>query len=342
MLNVEGSMDNERIIVIGASAGGVEALLKMAPLLSPNLAAPVVIVLHIGPHRSLLPALLNSQGPIQAVFAQTGMVPRPGMIYIAPPDQHLLVQGKKLVLVRGPKEHHTRPAINPLFRSVALDRGPRVVGVVLTGMLDDGAAGLHAIKACGGTTLVQDPNEAPEASMPLQAIAGTFVDHVVRIEEMTNIINMLAHPLDSLSSDKAPEWLRIEHAVTLGAGMAELSRIGLPSGFTCPDCGGSLFEISEGKPLRFLCHTGHAFSLLSLAALHKNITEDSLWAALRALQEKEALLRRLAEVQAREDTGEASEALGEAEELAKFIKGMRAMVRKNPERAATEKVAYNA
>lgn len=335
------NMDNERIIVIGASAGGVEALLKMAPLLSPNLAAPVVIVLHIGPHRSLLPELLSSKGPNQAVFAKTGMVPRPGMIYVAPPDQHLLVQGKELVLVRGPKEHHARPAINPLFRSVALDRGPRVVGVVLTGMLDDGASGLHAIKACGVTILVQDPNEAPEPSMPRQAIAGTSVDHIVRIDEMTNIINKLAQPVDSVSSDKAPEWLKIEHAVTLGAGMAELSRIGSPSGLTCPDCGGSLFEIREGKPQRFLCHTGHAFSLLSLAALHENVTEDSLWVALRALQEKEALLRRLSEVQARDDIGGGTEALGEAEKLANFIQQMRIMVWKNPEGASTKKVDHN-
>lgn len=327
-------MDKERIIVIGASAGGVEALLNMASLLSPNLAAPVVIVLHIGPHRSLLPELLNSRGPNPAVFAQTGMVPRAGMIYVAPPDQHVLVRGKELVLLRGPKEHHARPAINPLFRSAALDRGARVVGVVLTGRLDDGAAGLHAIKACGGTTIVQDPNEAVEPSMPLQAIAGTSVDHIVRLNEMTKIINTLAQPLNAASSNKAPEWLRTEHAVTLGAGMAELSRIGSPSGFTCPDCGGALFEIKEGKPLRFLCHTGHAFSMLSLAALQENVAEESLWAALRALQEKEALLRRLSEVQARDDVDGGKEALREAEKLALFIQQMRALAWKNPEEAA--------
>lgn len=324
-------MDTQRIIVIGASAGGVEALLNMAPLWSPNLPAPVVIVLHIGPHRSLLPDLLSAKGPNPAVFAQTGMVPCPGMVYVAPPDQHVLVKGRKLVLVRGPKEHHTRPAIDPLFRSAALELGRRVVGVVLTGMLDDGAAGLHAIKACGGTALVQDPDEAPEPSMPLQAIAGTSVDHIVRLDEMANIINFLAHPLDSVPPNEAPGWLRIEHEVSLGTGMAELGRIGLPSRFTCPDCGGSLFEISEGKPLRFICHTGHSFGILSLAALQDNAAEDFLWAALRALQEKEALLRKLSENQAGGHTDRGAHALEEAERLAHFIQQMRDMVWKNPE-----------
>ena len=331
-------MNKERIIVIGASAGGVEALLGMAPLLSPNLAAPVVVVLHIGEHRSLLPNLLSSKGPNPAIFAQTGIVPHPGMIYVAPPDHHVLVAGNKLVLQRGPKEHHARPAINPLFRSVAIDQGPRVIGVILTGKLDDGAAGLHAIKACGGTTIVQDPNEAREPSMPLQAIAGTSVDHIVRLDEMTKLINTLAQPLNSTSQNKTPEWLKTEHAVTLGAGMAELSRIGSPSGFTCPDCGGCLFEIKEGKPVRFLCHTGHAFSLLSLAELQDNVAEDNLWAALRALQEKEALLRKLCEVQTKDGVAGATKTLQEAEKLANFIQQMRCMVWENPESEATEKV----
>lgn len=320
-------MDNQRIIAIGASAGGVEALLAMASRLPPHLAAPIVVVLHIGAHRSLLPELLSAKGPNPAVFAQTGMVPQPGMIYVAPPDQHVLVQGGELVLMRGPKEHHARPAINPLFRSVALDMGPRVIGVVLTGLLDDGAAGLHAIKACGGTTLVQDPLEAAEPSMPRHAMASTSVDHVVRLDAMTDILNILARPLDPMPSDKAPQWLQVEHAISLGkAGMPELARLGSPSGFTCPDCGGALFEITEGKPVRFLCHTGHAFSLLSLASLQEKVTEEALWTSLRSLQEKEAILRRLAELEATGDSRVGLAAAAEADELAKFIEQMRAMV----------------
>ena len=323
-------IDN-RVIVIGASAGGVEAFLRIAARLSPNLPAPVLIVLHIGAHRSHLPELLNRSGPNHAVLAQTGMQPVAGMIYVAPPDQHLLLDGGLLRLIRGPKENHARPAINPLFRSAALDKGARVVGVVLTGMLDDGAAGLRAIKACGGIALVQDPEEAAEPSMPRSALASTAVDHVLRLDAMTDLLNSLAQPLENAPATNAPEWLRIEHAVSLGnANMQDLDAIGVPSKFTCPECGGALFEVKEGKPLRFLCHTGHAFSLRGLASLQENVTDETLWSALRALQEKEAILRRLAQVQASETPGSESATFAEAEKLAQFIVGMRAIVRSAP------------
>lgn len=322
--------DNSRIIVIGASAGGVEALFRIAPRLSSNLAAPVVLVLHIGAHRSKMPDLLTARGPNRAVFASAGTAPLAGMIYMAPPDEHVLIEEGVFQLSRGPKEHHCRPAINPLFRSVALDRGPSVVGVILTGMLDDGAAGLQAIKACGGIAVVQDPNDAVEPSMPTSALEAVKADHVVKVDAMADLLNNLARPAKTVTPVGSPHWLRLEHAISLGkAHMAELATIANPSGFTCPDCGGALFELNEARPPRFLCHTGHAFSLRSLAWTQELVTDEALWSGLRALQEKQAILHRLAA-----DHGDADPRstiwLAEAKRLAATINHMRAVVTSEP------------
>lgn len=322
---------HNRIIVIGASAGGVEALLRIVPALRKDLPAPVLIVLHIGVHRSVLPKLLNAKGSSPAVFAETGMVPRPGQIYVAPPDLHLLLEGGQLHLYRGPKEHHTRPAIDPLFRSAALEYGPRAIGVVLTGMMDDGTGGLHAIKSCGGTAVVQDPDGALEPEMPRSAIAHVAVDHVTPVEAVADLLNSLARPLDVLEPVQAPEWLRIEHALSLGrANMHELATIAHPAALTCPDCGGALFEYNEHQPLRFICHTGHGFSLSSLIAAQTALTDEAMWTMLRALQEKEALLRRVADSGATDIVGSVEAARCEAEKLARFIATMRADLTKMP------------
>lgn len=323
--------DNSRIIVVGASAGGVDALLRLAAALSPQLAAPILVVLHIGTHRSHLPELLNARGALRAQFAQNDIVPQAGRIYIAPPDRHLLLQDGALRLVSGPKEHHARPAINPLFRSAALDAGPRVVGVVLTGMLDDGSAGLRAIKECGGTAVVQDPQDAVEPSMPRSALAAVAADHVVEIEAMADLLDNLAQPLDAVPSFHAPTWLRVEHAVSLGdAGMKEIATIGEPSPLTCPDCGGALFEIKQKGPLRFLCHTGHAFSLRSLAVTHEATAEEALWSGVRALQERAAILRRLADQQAAEAPGSEAVARDEAEQAEAYAERLRAVISSAP------------
>ena len=319
-----------RIIVMGASSGGVEALLRLAPQLPSDLAAPIVLVLHIGAHRSFLPELLNVHGPLRAVFARSGAVPVNGTIHVAPPDQHVLLEGGALRLTRGPKEHHARPAIDPLFRSAALDVGARAIGVVLTGLLDDGSAGLQAIKACGGTAVVQDPLDAAETSMPRSAIACGPVDHVVALDALASLLSDLSqavappHPVQA--NVQAPEWLRTEHAITIGRGhMQALATIGTPSGFTCPDCGGAMFEVKQGRPMRFLCHTGHAFSLRSLALTQENIADHALWSGLRALQEKEALLRRLAK-QHGDDAADTPAVMAEADELAAFIDQLRSAV----------------
>jgi len=337
--------DSSRVIVLGASAGGVTALLDLVPRLQAGLQAPLLIVLHIGSHRSHLAELLDSKGPNRAVVAHHGQRPEPGTIYVAPPDHHLLLESGVLRLFRGPKEHHARPAINPLFRSAAIDRGPRVVGVILTGMLDDGAAGLRAVEACGGTTVVQDPRDAAEPSMPRSALAAVTPDHVVRLDAMADLLNKLARPVPAAPAVEAPDWLRTEHAISLGVeNVRTLADIGDPSAFTCPDCGGALFELHEDRPLRFLCHTGHAFSLRALAQAQGEVTDRSLWAALRAVQEKEAILRRLAETRSAESLeGQAQESgttrLAEADALRAFAGQIRALVVEAPPEEDGETVA---
>jgi two-component system, chemotaxis family, protein-glutamate methylesterase/glutaminase len=291
-----------------------------------------LLVLHIGAHRSQLAELLNNASKRNsAVFARAGMRMQPGCIYIAPSDQHMLIVDGSLRLTHGPKEHHARPAINPLFRSAALAYGARAVGVVLSGMLDDGAAGLRAIKACGGTAVVQDPDEAPEPSMPRAALDAVEVDHVVKAAELPRLLAALAEPLENVSESSPPEWLRIEHAISVGnANMPELGLIAEPSALTCPDCGGSLFELKDQSPKRFLCHTGHAFSLLSLASTQNEVVDDALWRAIRVLQEQESILRRVADENSGALAPDSERALEKANQLEAFSSQLRSMVERSP------------
>lgn len=302
-------------------------MLRIVQGLTPRLAAPVLLTLHIGSHRSIVPEVLQGRGKVRAEWAQTGVEPVPGRIYVAPPDQHLLLEDDRLRLFRGPKEHHARPAIDPMFRSAALAGGARIVGVILSGMLDDGAAGLRAIEACGGTTVVQDPGDAEQPSMPRNALTNTEVDHVVRLDAMADLLTALAEPLHEPVPVNAPQWLRIEHAISLGtAGMSELASIGAASRLTCPDCGGSLFELGKEGPPRFRCHTGHAFSLHSLAQTQNERTEDALWVGIRELQEKSDILRRLAAEQASVEAGSENALVAEADRVDSVAQRMRALL----------------
>ncbi|MDA8447399.1 chemotaxis protein CheB [Paracidovorax valerianellae] len=318
-------------IFIGASAGGVYAMLDLVTALPAGFPAPIFFVQHIGSMRSHLPDLLNTRGPNRALTARDGDVPQPGTIYIAPSDHHMLLEGGVVRLSRGPKEHHARPAIDPLFRSAALDCGARAVGVVLTGMLDDGTAGLRAIKDCGGIAVVQDPEDAYEPSMPRSALACVEVDHVVPLGGLGALLCQLAQPRARRLPVLPPMSWRREHA--LGAGdhnVENLMAIADPSTFTCPDCGGVLFELKDKRPVRYRCHTGHAFSLRSLAHTQEQTTDAALWAALRTLQEKESILRHLADLHQGSDAQTTAQALREADELAIACSALRRLTEKSP------------
>lgn len=327
-------MTNGRLVVIGASAGGVRALQVLAAGLPRDFAAPILVVLHIGSHRSILPELLMRKGPLTAVHATDGQAISAGCIHVAPPDHHMLVQDGVLRLTRGPKENHTRPAIDPLFRTAAVSWGSRAIGVLLTGHLDDGTAGLQAIKSCGGTAVVQEPEDAETPSMPLSALRFVDVDHRVPLAAMAELLCALALPT-ATAPVTPPAEIFHESQLTLGKGdfMETINTIARPSTFVCPECQGSLWQVTDAKPPRFRCHTGHGYTLRALQHAQAVGTDDALWGALRALQEKEMLLKTLAECErhANGDGNEEADLLErEAAEVAAHALALRGVIENLP------------
>ncbi|HET7867277.1 MAG TPA: chemotaxis protein CheB, partial [Burkholderiaceae bacterium] len=255
-------------------------------------------VMHVHAEaRSDLAEILDRAGPLPAVRAEDGMALLPGRIHVAPPNQHLLVERGRVRVVHGPRENRHRPAIDPLFRSAAWIYGPRVVGVVLTGNLDDGTAGLWAIKTCGGTTVVQEPTTARQPEMPLNALMHNRIDHRVSLEGIGALLVRLAsEPVDVHAAPRPPPSIKDEiEFAKMNPDIVRTQRMGHPSPYTCPACGGALWELEEGGHLRYRCHTGHAYSQASLLLDQDQMVEESLFSALRAVDEKAVALRRLAE-----------------------------------------------
>lgn len=322
-----------RLVVIGASAGGVSALLQLVQTLPRDFAAPICIVQHVGNNPSYLPGLLAKRGPLRAEHARDRQPLVPGVIHVAPPDHHLLVQERLLLLTRGPRENHTRPAIDPLFRSAALSWGGRAIGVILSGFLDDGTAGLAAIKERGGTAIVQDPETAEHGSMPESAIAHVAVDFTLPVPQIGPLLHRLVGagaPADPAPAQppagRAPaEALVREVAINMGdARVDELEGIAVPSSLTCPDCGGALWEVESQRPLRYRCHTGHAFTARTLEHAQREAGEQALRSSVRALQEREILLRRMANItRATGDPRQASAAVAHADRLREQVRTLR-------------------
>jgi two-component system, chemotaxis family, protein-glutamate methylesterase/glutaminase len=288
----------DRVVVIGASAGGVEALRAVVSGLPPDLPAAVVVVLHIPRGApSALAGILDRAGPLPAVAAQQSAPLRAGTVYVAPVDHHVLVVERHLRLSHGPTENGHRPAIDPLFRSAALSHGPSAVGVVLSGTRDDGTAGLAAVAARGGTAVVQDPDDALYGGMPANALAqvpDALVHPAVKIGPVLG--ELLSRPLGA-DRTGAADGLLIAETRMAEAGVPTTDRLGpaTPSPFSCPSCNGVLFELPGAPAPRFRCRVGHAWSPDALEGEQAHAVDEALWAALRALEERADLLDRLAE-----------------------------------------------
>jgi two-component system chemotaxis response regulator CheB len=286
------------IIVIGASSGGIDALRTIVRSLPANFSASVFVVLHVSPASpGILDEILTRAGELPAVTPGDGERIQPGRIYVAPPDRHMLIEPGIVRLTRGPRENRFRPAVDPLFRSAAQTYGPRVIGVVLTGDLDDGTAGLWAVKRLGGTAIVQDPGDALYPSMPRSAMSHVKVDYCVPLEEIAPVlVNLTVDTSEREGALKVPEEIQIEVRIANGhtALDAGVMKLGEPSNYVCPECNGVLLQLNEDDRPRFRCHTGHAYSVESLMAAIQEGVEDALWNAVRCLEENILLTRQLA------------------------------------------------
>ncbi|WNG34943.1 chemotaxis protein CheB [Archangium violaceum] len=294
-------MANHDIIVIGASMGGVEALSSLVAQLPGDLRATVLVVLHVSAqHRSFLPEILSRKGPLPAHHPRDGEPLQQGRIYVAPNDKHLLVEPERVRVMRGPMENGHRPAVDPLFRSAAAAFGPRVVGVVLTGALDCGTSGLLAVKKEGGLAVVQDPRDAFCPDMPRSALEFVKVDHCVPLKELGALLERLVStPVRPRSARKASKQMEAEvKAMTVDIKSMQDPPAPLDyavaSNYSCPDCGGVLYEMDEEGLLRFRCRTGHAYTAEALSSEQQHALDGALWAALRALEESASLSRRMA------------------------------------------------
>jgi two-component system chemotaxis response regulator CheB len=294
-------MAGSDIIVVGASAGGVEALSRLVSDLPEDLPASVFVVLHMAPHSgTALPKILERRTRLPVGHPHNGEPIEPGVIYVAVPDHHLILSPGVVRVTNGPKENGHRPAADTLFRTAAASYGPRVVGVVLSGTRDDGTAGLRAIRARGGLAIVQHPDEAMFPGMPESAVAGDHPDWVLPLGDIGPLLSDLARkerPEEGGSTpmpDELDAELRWAHPDLSWPAVAD-PPLGSPSGFTCPECHGALWEIEDAGFPRYRCRVGHGFSADSLLVTQREDVEAAVWTAYRALEERAALCRRLAD-----------------------------------------------
>ncbi|AII53480.1 chemotaxis protein CheB [Hymenobacter sp. APR13] len=311
------------LIVVGTSSGGLQALVQLVAQLPATLPAAVLVVQHLAAnssgahivhhlslHTSLSCQVATDEQPIQA-----------GHLYLAPADRHLLVFEGRLLVTKGPRENSYRPAVDALFRSAAVHYGSAVIGVVLTGMLHDGTAGLDFVKRCGGRAVVQDPQDADYPSMPETALRNVAIDYVTPLPQMGQLLQELTR-VPPPAPVPIPEDIQAEAAIAarVVGTISEVQHIGAPTPFTCPDCGGSLWKLEHGSVLRFRCHTGHAFTAEALLDSSRQGLEETLWVALRMMEERKNLLSSMA---SRKQTPWSAQQQERLEEIKRHINRLR-------------------
>jgi two-component system chemotaxis response regulator CheB len=280
-------MPGKAIIVIGASAGGVGALRTIAAGLAADIGAPICVVQHVGRHRSELPKILAQSGPLPAAHAEDGEALTDGRIYVAPPDCHLLIDDGRARLTHGPRENFARPAIDPLFRTAAESCGARAIGVILSGRLSDGAAGLYEIKRRGGAAVVQSPEDAEHPDMPASALAHVAVDYNVAVADLAPLLARLVGEKAGEAAAPQPE----QEAIEMNTDYA-LHR---PVSLTCPNCGGAVERNELGTLTRYRCHIGHAYTGAAMASAQFENMESGVERALRLINERIEMCRQMAE-----------------------------------------------
>jgi len=321
-------MEKRDIIVMGASAGGVNALVDLVASLPADFDASIFLVLHVSPSSpSLLPDILSRSGPLKAKHPHDGEKIKSGNIYVAPPDHHLILDNDSVLVKKGPKENRFRPSIDALFRSAAYMYGSRVIGIVLSGLMDDGTSGLWSVKRLGGVSIIQDPRDARFPDMPLNALEQVEVDYKLPVSEMASKLKkLISEPVKKSPAISSEEKKRFETEITIAtqdnAFEMGILNMGDLTPFTCPECHGSLVSIQEGKRRRYRCHTGHAYTSSALLDSVTKTIEENLWNAVRGLEETVMLL---------ENTGKQFEESGQKREAKQFLDKAKETRRKSQE-----------
>lgn len=286
----------KNVVVVGASAGGMQALVKLIRQFDASFPAAILVVNHMAMSSSSEP-LLNELRKVSSLACKIAVDKESivaGHVYLAQPDHHLMVSGEKIAITKGARENRARPAIDSLFRSAAVSYGNRVVAVVLTGYLDDGSAGMVAVKRCGGTCVVQDPDDCAYPDMPQNALRLASIDHCLPIDQMgallTGLVKRRKRKATAIPDDIAIEASIAERVLS---DLESVEELGEQVPFNCPGCGGVLWQMKKGKLLRYRCHTGHSYTAAALMDEQKAKMEETLWIALRMFEENRNLLIRM-------------------------------------------------